>query len=275
MKHISTRAFAIAIITLLQGVDSAALTESEFKKEFADRDACFLISDLKNGKIISEHNSKRCKEQFSPCSSFKIAAALMAFEKGVFKDESHPIKWDGIKRGRIEIDKDLTPYSWMSTSAIWVTSWIMPQLGKEALHGFLETFSYGNRDFSGPRKEPWQTSSLKISAHEQLAFISKFWKGELPLTKNTIERTKNIIFVKDLGIKSKLYGKTGTGCLQGTSCMDKPDKMIGWFVGVLKNGDSEYVFAANASDLVPQGTPAGPRTRDTVIQLLKKMGFAK
>ena len=199
----------------------------------------------------------------------------MAFEKKVLKDDNQVIKWDGVKRERAELDQDQTPYTWMSNSAIWVTSWIMPQIGKEAMQGFLETFAYGNRDFTGPRKEPWQTSSLKISAHEQLAFISKLWSGELPLAKDTIERTKKIILVKKLGKNSKLYGKTGTGCLRGASCMDKPDKMIGWFVGVLNNGKSEYVFAANATDLVPQGQPAGPRVRNTVTEILEKMELVK
>lgn len=265
-------AFSIPFFTSL---NLFALSDADFKKEFVDRDGCFLISDLKTGKIISEYNSKRCQERFSPCSSFKIAAALMAFEKRVLKDENQVIKWDGVKRERVELNQDQTPYTWMSNSAIWVTSWIMPQLGKDVIQGFLETFSYGNKDFSGPRKEPWQTSSLKISAHEQLAFISKLWKGELPLAKDTIERTKKIILVKKLGKNSELYGKTGTGCLEETACMDHPDKMIGWFIGVLKNGEAEYAFAANASDLVPQGPPAGPRMRNTTIQILEKMRLVK
>lgn len=273
--EVSARLLGVLILIIFQCINSFALTDADFKKEFGDRDGCFLISDLKTGKIISEYNSKRCQERFSPCSSFKIAAALMAFEKKVLKDENQVIKWDGVSRGRAEIDKDLTPYTWMSASAIWVTSWIMPQLGKESIQGFLETFSYGNKDFSGPRIEPWQTSSLKISAHEQLAFISKLWKGELPLAKNTNELTKRIILVKKLGQKSELYGKTGTGCLVGTACMDHPDKMIGWFVGVLKNGETEYAFAANATDLIPQGPPAGPRVRNTTIQILEKMGIVK
>lgn len=263
------------ILFTFQSINSFALSDADLKKEFTDRDGCFLISDLKTGKIISEYNSKRCQERLSPCSSFKIAAALMAFEKKVLKDENQVIKWDGVKRGRVEIDKDLTPYTWMSASAIWVTSWIMPQLGKKTIRRFLETFSYGNKDFSGPRIEPWQTSSLKISAHEQLAFISKLWKGELPLAKDTIECTKKIILVKKLGKNSELYGKTGTGCLVGTACMEHPDKMIGWFVGVLKNGEAEYAFVANASDIKPQGPPAGPRMRNTTIQILEKMGLVK
>ncbi len=254
---------------------SLAFTDADFKREFADRDGCFIVSEHQTGKILNEYNSKRCQLRYSPCSSFKIAAALMAFERKILKDENHIIKWDGIERGRKEIDKDLTPYSWMSASAIWVTSWIILQLGKKEIHGFLEKFSYGNRDFSGPRIEPWQTSSLKISVHEQLAFVSKLWKSELQLTKDTIERTKRIILVKKLGKQSELYGKTGTGCLEGTSCLQKPDKMLGWFVGILKTPESDYVFAANASDLSPQSSPAGLRMRNTVIEILEKMGLVK
>ena len=38
----------------------------------------FILSkrQVSTGKIIEEYNGKRCAERFSPCSSFKIAAAL-------------------------------------------------------------------------------------------------------------------------------------------------------------------------------------------------------
>lgn len=57
--------------------------------------------------------------------------------------------------------------------------------------------------------------------------------------------------------------------------MDRPDKMIGWFVGVLKNGETEYAFAVNATDLISQGQPAGPRVRNTTIQILERMELVK
>jgi beta-lactamase class D len=72
---------------------------------------------------------------------------------------------------------------------------------------------------------------------------------------------------------SELYGKTGTGCLVGHACMEHPDKMIGWFVGILKTGNNDYVFAGNASDRTPQGPPAGPRMRETTVKLLEKAGL--
>jgi beta-lactamase class D len=197
----------------------------------------------------------------------------MAFEKGVLKDENQIVKWDGIKRDRPELNQDQTAFTWKSESVKWVTEWIMPQLGEGTIQHFLDAFEYGNKDFSGGLKDAWQTTSLKISAHEQVAFISRLWKYQLPVSRRTTELTEKITFIKNLGNNVELYGKTGTGCLVGHACMDHPDKMIGWFVGALKKDSKVYVFAANASDLKPQKPPAGPRMRETTIQILKQMGL--
>jgi len=259
------------IAALLLLIPTLALGSPDFKSAFGSRDGCFVISDLHTGKIISEYNPKRCQERLSPCSSFKIAAALMAFEKGILKDENQVVKWDGVIRDRAELNRDQTPFMWMSNSAKWVTEWITPQLGLETIQRLLKDFSYGNQDFSGGLKDAWQTTSLKISAHEQMEFVAKIWTGGLPLSPKTMELTKKIIFIKKLGKESEVFGKTGTGCLVGHDCMEHPSPMLGWFVGVLKNGKAEYAFAANATDLIPQGPPAGPRLRETVLDLLKKL----
>jgi beta-lactamase class D len=255
-------------------IAASAKAEVDFTKSFSDRDACFIIADLETKKIIVEHNPKRCKERFSPCSTFKVPAALMAFDKGILKNKNQVVKWDNIKRGRHEDNQDQTPTSWMSNSVKWVTEWVMPQIGEKSIQHFLEVFNYGNKDFSGGMKDAWVTSSLKISAHEQMAFVSKMWKGHLPISPKATELTKKIMFIKKIG-NSELYGKTGTGCLVGRGCMEKPGKMLGNFIGILRSGSKTYVIAANASDLKDQVRPAGPRLRNTTIEILKGMGLAK
>jgi beta-lactamase class D len=247
--------------------------EVDFKKAFADRDGCFLITELGSGKTIAEYNRKRCQERFTPCSSFKVAAALMGFEAGILKNENQIIKWDGIKRDRAEINQDQTPFTWMSNSAKWVTEWIMPQVGAKAIQHYLDAFEYGNKDFSGGFKDAWVSSSLKVSAEEQMAFFSKFWGDKLALSRKTVDLTKKIIFIKKIG-NAELYGKTGTGCLVGHDCMDRPGKMLGWFVGALKKDSKTYIIVANASDLKDQERPGGPRMRGTTIDILKEMGLA-
>ena len=158
----------------------------------------------------------------------------------------------------------------MSYSVKWVTEWIMPQVGKESIDSYLKAFNYGNQDFSGGLKNAWVSSTLKISAYEQIHFLSHLWNNKLKVSPKATELTKKVMFIKKMG-NSELYGKTGTGCLEGHACMSRPDKMIGWFVGVLKTQTNTYVFAANASDLKPMGPPAGPRTRDTTVEILRKL----
>lgn len=250
------------------------MAEIDFKTVFQDRDVCFVVSELESGKIVAEYktNSNRCKERYTPCSSFKIAAALMAFEKGILKNEHQIINWDGKKHNRKEENRDQTPLTWMSDSVKWVTEWIMPQIGQKTTKQFLKSFNYGNKDFSGGMKNAWVTSSLKISAYEQISFLSKLWKGDLSVSRKTIEQTKKIIFIKKIG-NSEIYGKTGTGCLVGHDCMNRPGKMIGTFVGVVKSSAKTYVFTSNASDLKDEQQPAGSRLRASTIAILKDLGL--
>ncbi len=84
---------------------------------------------------------------------------------------------------------------------------------------------------------------------------------------------KACLFIKSFGKNTELYGKTGTGCLSGHTCLERPDKMFGWFIGILKSDSNLYAFAGNASDLKAQGTPAGPRMRETTIEILKQMNL--
>lgn len=247
----------------------------DFKTEFADREACLLIMDIKSGKTTIEYNHDRCLLRFPPCSSFKIAAALMLFENGILKDDHQLINWDGKKRDRIELNQNHTPYTWMEHSALWVTQSLMPQLGIKAIEKFLDALSYGNRDFSGGVSKAWQTSTLKISAQEQVALVARLWKEQLPLAKRTQELTKKILFIQELGHGAQLYGKTGTGCLTGKDCMTHPGKMLGWFVGVIRKDSKEYAFAANASDLKAQKLPGGARLRQTVLNIVEKLDLAK
>lgn len=261
----------IFLLIVATSLSVSAKSKVDFQNVFKDRDACFVLSDLKTGDVVVEHNKSRCEKRFSPYSTFKIAASMMAFEKGVFKDENQIIKWDGIKRDRAELNKDQTPLTFMSESVKWVTEWIMPQIGNKQIQVFLDKFEYGNKDFSGGLKNAWVSSSLKISADEQIHFLSNFWNEKLGLTQHTTELTKKVMFIKKFGETAELYGKTGTGCLKGNDCMSKPGKMIGWFVGFLKSGNNNYVFAANAADLKNQEDPAGPRTRRATIETLKQL----
>jgi beta-lactamase class D len=259
----------LLLITLFFSL-SSAWAVGDLTPLLGERDGCLIVAELRTGKRLKVFNEKRCDQRLSPASSFKIAAALMAFETGVLENENQSIKWDRVRRSREELNQDQTPYSWMRDSVLWVTQWITPQLGLDTIKKYLKKFSYGNQDFSGGIREAWVDSSLKISANEQVNFIRNLWNEKLPVSKKAMGLTKKIIFIKKLGEYSSIYGKTGTGCID-KGCVEHPARMLGWFVGVLNNGEKDFVVVANASDLKKFERPAGPRIRETAISLLGQL----
>lgn len=264
----SLRVVAAGALLVVSMPASAAV---DYKAVFGNRDACFVLQDLRTGKRLEELNAARCRQRLPPCSTFKVAAAVMAFERGVLHDENQVIKWDGTKHPLADNNQDLTAITWMRYSAVWVTQWIMPQLGMERVRGLLRDFAYGNEDLSGGLTTAWLMSSLTISANEQVAFLSRLWTGKLPVSPRTVDLTKKVMFVKELDDHTTVYGKTGTGCVTGHDCMSKPDRMLGWFVGVAKTKTGEYVFAANAADTEPTAEAAGPRVRRDVLAVLERL----
>jgi len=262
------------ILLSLLPLTSFASSAPDFKATFESRNACFIISDLSTGKVVQAYNQKLCAERLSPCSTFKVAAALMAFEKGILKDDHQIVKWDGTHYDRKELNQDQSPYDWMSNSVMWVTQWITPQLTLPTIQKFLKDFNYGNQDFSGGITQAWVDSTLKISAKEELRFISDLWQEKLPVSKRTIELTKKIIYIGKVGNTSDLFGKTGTGCMDA-GCMKHVGRMLGRFYGVVTTGQKTYAIAATSIDTVPEKIPAGPRLRKTLEKIMLDTEVAK
>ncbi len=239
----------------------------DYKAAFADQDACLIIRSIATGKNLVEYNTNTCKNQTSPNSTFKIPAMIIAYEKNIFKSMDQIIKWDGIVHDRKELNQNLNPLTFMKYSAVWVTQWITAQLDIKAIDMFLKEFEYGNRDFSGGKDKAWLDSTLKISPEEQLKFLTKFWKQEFKLRNTTYDLSKKTMLISTLENGVELYGKTGSG-------REGKDKLWrGWFVGILKTKNGDYVFAARAIDRKTIKEPGGPRVRSTVTDLVQKMKF--
>ncbi len=87
------------IIIIIVFVVSAAKAKEEdhFKTYFHDYNACFLLKNIRTGKIV-EFNKKQCYKRWKPCSTFKILNSLVALETNVLENELAIIKWDGKKQ---------------------------------------------------------------------------------------------------------------------------------------------------------------------------------
>lgn len=270
------------ILTILHGMaivilitSPAQAVEPDFARLFAGRDGCFELYDMKAGKFVVRSNPRRCAQRTSPCSTFKVPLALMAFDSSILKDETSRIEWDGTKTSRDEWNRDQTASSWMQNSVVWFSQRLTPQLGMERVKAYLSSFDFGNQDMSGGLTTAWLESSLQVSPDEELRFWQRFWREELPVSKHAFDMTKKITFVAVSASGWTLHGKTGSGKVGAGGGKQIPGLWLGWFVGHVARGDREYVFVTSYSDRVESADlrPSGWIARDITKQILAEMGL--
>lgn len=229
-----------------------------FESRFGKFDGCFLLKEIGQDLTIC-YNAKRCKEGLSPCSTSKIFNALAALDCGVATGPDMELKWDGKPQSRKELEQDHTLASAIRVSCVWYFQELARRIGPERMQGYLNKAQYGNKDMSGGIDQFWLCSTLKISAEEQVSFLDRLYTNRLPIKPKAMEQVRDMIVVDRSG-DWVFSGKTGTGCSAQHS-------ELGWFVGHLKSGDREFVFAANT-----KGMDAGGRaTRDIVFSILKDL----
>jgi beta-lactamase class D len=250
---------------------STAHAKANFERAFAGRDGCFELYDLKANKPLVRYNPRVCSKRISPCSTFKVPLALIAFDAGVLKNEKSKMKWDGKRTAREEWNHDQTAASWMKLSVVWFSQRLTPQLGMKRVKSYLAKFRYGNQDMSGGLTRAWLQSSLLISPDEQLRFWRQFWREELPVSKHAFDMTKKITYVE----RSRgwtLHAKSGSGAMVANGRLVRG---LGWFVGHVAKGDREYVFATCYTDRTPptDTRPPGWIAREISTKLLAEMGL--
>lgn len=225
---------------------------------FGGRKGCFLLMDLKDGRVVEEagHNKR-----LPPCSTFKVAAAVMAFDAKILSLD-RVFAWNGVEDPRPECNQDQTAASWMERSVIWVTQVLTRQLGMARVTDYLAKFAYGNQDFSGGLDQAWLCTSLLIDSRQQARFMSDLWREKLPVSPEAQRLTKQILVVQTSG-SSKLSGKTGSGTWE--------DIDLGRYAGILQCPQGEYVVVLDFQGAC-QG-PGGPTARQLAMDRLRQKGM--
>ena len=227
--------------------------------------------------LILIHEGVDFKVRYSPCSTFKIPLALMGYDAGILDDENSP---EFPCKDEYEIFLDVwrgphKPQSWIRNSCVWYSRIITTALGLNKFKNYIEKLNYGNQDVSGNASlndgltHSWLSSSLTISAEEQIIFLQKLIKNELPVSLKAHEMTKKIMFIQELPAGWKLYGKTGNGRL-----LDKNGNQSalqqGWFVGWIEKCNRTIVFVSHILDKQKHDVFASFRARS---QALLKLHF--
>ena len=224
-------------VTMVSGVKSG-----DFGKQFRDLgvEGSIAIYDNNLGALY-QHNPARNDRAFAPASTFKILNSLIALENNVVHNELSILTWDGVTRLLPEWNRDLNMREAMKVSAVWFYQVLARRVGFERMRDAVSKVDYGNNRIGTKAQIDrfWLDTELQITPNQQIQFLRRLYKGELPFSQRNLSIIKDIIIVE----KTPDYQISGkTGLLDSTF---KPTPSIGWYVGYLERDKNVYFFSTN------------------------------
>jgi len=237
----------------------------------AKADTCTLVTELDTGRVLKREGD--CERRNSPASTFKVPLSLMGYDAGILKDEDEPAwpykpeynAWNEAWR------KTITPRPWLRDSVVWYSQVLTREMGMERFRRYVDAFQYGNRDVSGDKGKAnglthaWLSSSLQISPVEQVGFLRKLLKRELPVSEKAHDMTLAVMPTFALPDGWTAYAKTGSGFQPSRDGSPNRDRQFGWFVGWAQKGDRRILFARLIRDERKETSVASFRARDSLL----------
>ncbi|MGB0522629.1 MAG: class D beta-lactamase [Flammeovirgaceae bacterium] len=207
-------------------------------------DGAFLLFDPQEDKYYTYHG-ERADEAFLPASTFKILNSLIALETGVIADTNVVLTWDGKERENPEWNQDQNMIQAFQNSTVWFYQELARRIGVKRMQHYINKSNYGNEKMGGKIDDFWLNGDLRISMNQQVTFLRKLYRNELPFSKRNQEKVKGLMVQLETD-KYKLYGKTGWAVSQ----------QIGWFVGfVMYDYEEEEIVIPNGQDTLQNAVP--------------------
>jgi len=215
---------------------SEKISNVDLSAYFKEYEGSFVLYDLEND-TWNIHDIAHATRQIAPNSTYKIYDALFGLEEGIITPENSLIAWNGENYPFEAWNADQTLQSAMNASVNWYFQSVDEQLGTAALYNYIQKIGYGNENISGGLSSYWLESSLKISPIEQVELLTKLYNNSFDFSPENINAVKSSILLSSSDAGT-LYGKTGTGCVDGND-------VNGWFIGYIETADNTYFFATN------------------------------
>jgi beta-lactamase class D len=258
---------AAALVLVLAGTSHAraAVHELPLARQAIDAtgfSGAIVIHDPGQQAYLAGH-SERVDRRLIPASTFKIFSSLVALETGVVADAHTIIPWDGVMRSRPELNQDLDLQAAFRISAVPHYQALVRRIGAERMQQFIDAVGYGNRDISGGIDQFWLTGGLRISPREQVDFLARLFRGDLPFSAATQAAVREMM-VGERTADYTLHAKTGWAVLPEAG-------NIGWWVGWV-TGEAGTRFFATALETASPGESFGPSRLEVTRSVLEQLG---
>jgi beta-lactamase class D len=223
----------------------------DWAKFFADAGVTGTLVILKDGPddalTAQVHDPDRAATGFLPASTFKIPNSLIALETGVAAGPDTVFAWDGQRRSIEAWNKDLTLTEALRASSVPVYQEIARRIGHDRMQWWVKNLGYGNADIADAIDTFWLDGRLRISALEQAAFLRRLARGQLPLSRRSMDAVQEMM-VEERTEAGVLRAKTGlTARVSPNVC---------WWVGWVEKGDGRWIFALNIDSVRPEDIAA-------------------
>jgi beta-lactamase class D len=223
----------------------------------------FGVFDNNKGDFTIYNLSRYKDSAYLPASTFKIVNALIGLQTGAITNEKMVIKWDGKIRSIADWNKDLTMQEAFKTSAVPYFQEVARRIGKDTMQIWLDSLGYGTKKMNSSIDSFWLDNTLKITPDEQLGLVKKLYFDQLPFSKTTHEKVKELM-VQEKNANYTLSYKTGWGTKEN-------GKALGWVVGWVEENKHPHFFVLNVEgeatiDMVNV-------RRNILINSLKHLGY--
>ncbi|MEG4804729.1 class D beta-lactamase [Microcoleus sp. ARI1-B5] len=213
-------------------------------------EGAIAIYDLNSDRLY-QHNPQRNSTAFLPASTFKILNSLISLETGAIANEIAVLTWDGIQRQIPAWNRDLNMREAIKLSAVWFYQVLARRVGHEPMQKWVAKVGYGNQKIGNKDDidKFWLSGELRITPNEQIQFLRRLYKNDLPFSERSLSVVKDIIIVEQTP-NYTIRAKTGWAGLG-----EQTAPQIGWYVGYLEQNKNVYFFATNI-DIRSKNDPA-------------------
>lgn len=232
---------------------------SAFGRSFEGVEACVALRDVAPGAGTAVSDKAACERRMPPCATFELAATVIAMDRGVAPDANAPVKRNPPAEGDPPDGVSLRDAFRRSTP--WVFEEVARRIGSEGFNRALAAMRYGNAETGGPVERIGRGEDrgggelgLTLSAVEQVDFLARLKRGELPTSAESQARTVDVIPLERMG---EVTIATKSGACDGAA----------WAVGWIDRPQRSTIFATVMNGAEPSAEDAVARTRKLMGEL--------
>ena len=195
----------------------------------------FVLYDVEAGGFVG-YNRERAETRFEPASTFKIPNSIIGLSVGAVRHVDEVLPYGGKSQPIKAWERDMSLREAIKISNVPVYQELARRIGLERMRTEVARLDYGNGEIGTVVDRFWLDGPLRISAVEQVCFLTRLSAKELPVSAEAQAAVRDILLFEQTPDWS-LFAKTGSA----VSVLPP----VGWWVGWVEKPEGAVFFALN------------------------------